>query len=356
MSTVKGQRAGVLAGILAGVVLTCGAAQAQDGFAIQPPSSILIYPKVTNTSDTVIQITNTTNSVTYAHCLYVNADQGLWQVTDFNITLTRQQPTHWLVSLGRPVNPAPPPDYNAGFDPGLIPPVPPGFTGFLICVEVGMDGNPVSANSLIGVATVGEVDTTSSMGKYNAVGIQGCNGSTTCGGTGGSNNGDNVLELNNVEYAACPGGVYLNFESEGGPDIALGAGSDVSTNIALVPCGLDFENLIPTRTVQSVEIRDEFENQTSITSLPVDCYLAEPLSATPPFSGQFSLPSTFGTAIIRPQVGGGDVPVVGVANVLRTASNLSSDTAITNLHFCTDADPPASCVTVNSEIRLSTFR
>jgi len=368
MSTVKGLRAGVMASILAGVALAAGIAQAQ-GFSTERPGSILIFPKVVNTDvNTVIQITNTSNQLTYAHCFYVNGatvnGQPLWQVTDFELALTRQQPTHWGASTGRAVNPV---DSVGGLDPGLVPPIPPGFTGYLVCVETSVDGTPVSANSLIGVATVGAIGDggPNVVSKYNAVGIPGC-GSTLgpCGTDGTANDGDNVLSLDNHEYAACPGGVYVNFESEGGPDPALvnagNTASTVSTNLSLVPCGIDFENLIPETTTIAAQIRDEFETVSSVFPIGVDCYFEDPLSASP-FGGAFTLSSsTFGTAILRPPLGGNGVPVgvpvVGVANVLRTADDGSQDTAATNLHFCTDETAPASCVTVNSEIRLPTFR
>lgn len=363
MSKVKGLRAGLMASILAGAALATGVAQAQ-GVSTERPGSILIFPKVVNDdADTIIQITNTTNSVTYAHCFYVNGDvvngQALWQVTDFGLTLTRQQPTHWAASQGRAVNPL---DSVAGLDPGLVPPVVPGFTGFLTCVEVTSDGTPVSSNSLIGIATVGNVAATpsepSAISKYNAVAIPGCNGDNgPCGPDGEPNSGDNILELNNEEYAACPGGLYLNFQREGGPDPVLD-GSDngpstVSTNISLVPCGIDFENLVPTTTTLTAEVRDEFEARTSVNPINVDCYFESSLGdISPTFTG---IQSEFGTAIIRPQVGSSFPPVLGVANVLRTAGDGSSETAATNLHFCTDPTSPASCDTVDAEIRLPDF-
>jgi hypothetical protein len=365
MSTVKGLRAGAMASILAGVALAAGVAHAQ-GVSTERPGSILIFPKVVNDGiDTVIQVTNTTNSLTYAHCFYVNGDvvngQPLWQVTDFELVLTRQQPTHWAASQGRAVNPL---DDQRGIDPGLVPPVAPGFTGFLTCVETTSDGTPVSGNSLIGAAAVGAVEGAAganAVGKYSAVAIPGCLSSNgPCGSGGTANNGDNVLELNNQEYAQCPGGLYMNFLSEGSSDPVIdGAGnapSTVSTNLSLVPCGVDFENLEPTTTNISVEIRDEFETRSSLSSgINVDCYFDAALG-DPMFTGQFALPTTFGTAILRPQVGTGLPSVLGVANVLRTAGDGTSDTAATNLHFCTDENPPASCVGVDAEIRLPTFR
>lgn len=367
MSKVKGLRAGAMASILAGAaLLAAGAAQAQ-GVSTERPGSILIFPKVVNDNvDTVLQITNTTNSLTYAHCFYVNGDsfngQPLWQVTDFELALTRQQPTHWAASQGRAVNPL---DGQTGLDPGLVPPVVPGFTGFLTCVETLSDGTPVSSNSLIGTAVIGAVSSdpaaANAMSKYNAVAIPGClNAQGPCGATGAPNDGSNVLELNNVEYARCPGGLYMNFQSEGSSDPAIdGAGntpSTVSTNLTLVPCGLDFENLEPTSTNVRVEIRDEFENRTSASSgIDVDCFYESSLG-NPLFSGSFALPTMFGSAIIRPAAGTGLPPVLGVTNVLRTAGDGTSDTAATNLHFCTDASAPASCTGVDTEIRLPTFQ
>jgi len=370
MSKVKGLRAGVMASILAGAALAAGVAQAQ-GVSTERPGSILIFPKVVNDgNDTIVQITNTSNSLTYAHCFYTNGDvvngQPLWQVTDFELVLTRQQPTHWAASQGRAVNPMdnnPGGQSGSGLDPGLVPPVVPGFTGFLTCVEVSVDGAPVSSNSLIGVATVGQVTTdpagTNNVSKYNAVAIPGCNSPEgACGPTGSANDTDNVLQLNDVEYARCPGGLYLNFQSEGSSDPAIdGAGnipSTVSTNLSLVPCGIDFNNLDPTQTTIDVDIRDEFETPSSLSSgIPVDCYFTGSLG-DPTFQSQFSLSTMFGSAILHPFPG--RAPVVGVANVLRTAGDGTSDTAATNLHFCTDASDPAHCVSVDSEITLPTFR
>jgi hypothetical protein len=375
MSTVKGLRAGVVASILAGAALAAGVAGAQ-GASTERPGSILIFPKVVNDgADTIIQITNVDNSMTYAHCFYVNGDtvngQPLWQVTDFELALTRQQPTHWAASQGRAVNPTdnfPPGQDGSGIDPGVVPPVVPGFTGFLTCVETLADGTPVSGNKLIGTATIGTVSETSgNVSKYNAVAIPGCVGPQgPCGSGGTANSGDNVLELNGAEYARCPGGLWLNFQSEGSSDPAIDGAANtpsvVSTNLSLVPCGLDLNNLVPTTTDIYVGVRDEFESFNSFSSgIDVDCYLEAPLSdpqfrlnPAVPATNVFTLPTTFGTAYLRPRVPG-DPPVLGVANVLRTAGDGTSDTAAMNLPFCTDVDPPASCVAVDAEIRLPSF-
>jgi hypothetical protein len=376
MSTEQGLRAGLMVGIMIRMVLLAGTISAQgmvagtaSAFTTERPSSVLIFPKVVNTNpDTIIQITNTGQMMTHAHCFYTDGrvvgGEPAWQVTDFEITLTRQQPTHWSVAQGRPVNPQ---DGLGGLDPGLIPPVSPGFTGFLVCVEVAADGTPVSANSLKGEATVGDITFaggTNGVSKYNAVGIPACGSPQgPCGGDGESNDGDRVLRLDNQEYAACPGGSYLNFIGEGAPDpvieAATGAGSVVSTNLTLVPCGWDFQNLVPETTRVNFAIRNEFEVNLSVNNVPVDCWFSQTLDGPdfgPPFPmSQSGLGTTFGKAIIRPTLNSGRLPVIGVSNTLHTAGDTSSDTAARNLHFCSETLPPSSCVPITSEIRLPEF-
>jgi len=366
MSTVKGLRTVAIAGILGtGLALYAGAASAQ-GFSTERPGSILIFPKVINNGqDTRIQITNTSNSMRNAHCFYTNGasfnGQPLWQVTDFDLVLTRQQPTSWTASAGRPVNPQ---DSQTGLDPGLIPPVADGFTGSLLCVEVDVGGAPVGSNSLIGTATVGTIEgpgigATNVEGQYNAVAIAACNDPQgACGASGGAIDTDNVLSLDNVEYAACPGGSYLNFVSEGiGEDpILSGLGNGpgiVSSNLTMIPCGADFENLVPVSTTLNGQVRDEFELRSSISQFDIDCFLTASLDE-PLFGGAFNRPTTFGSGIITPLSAPGNVPGIGVVTSLWTAADGTSDTAITNLHFCTDE--AADCTTVNSEIRLPNFR
>jgi len=173
-----------------------GAASAEVSSELS--GSILVFPKVlaNGTRDTIILISNTSNTVVRAHCFYVNAslrdpeqpegplNPRLWLEVDFDLLLTKQQPTHWVVSEGRLVNPLDPPcgyfgvclggpnvggqcqttidcpdsacsniDCNgAGFDPGRIPPVVPDFEGELKCVEVDLSGAPISGNHLKGEA------------------------------------------------------------------------------------------------------------------------------------------------------------------------------------------------------------
>jgi len=209
-------------------------------------ASILVFPKVIadGTRDTIIQITNTSNNMRHAHCFYVNGaptvpgvpvcdpstpgclNPPLWTEIDFDIWLTRQQPTHWVVSRGRLFEPrdatcrtdscdpattggptvSSPQAFadccDAGIDPGRVPPVPPDFTGELKCIEVDASGFPVPGNALKGEATL-EDPRTGDVSKYNAIGIKGFD----------TNNMDGTLCLGGgvtnecptgAEYEACP--------------------------------------------------------------------------------------------------------------------------------------------------------
>ena len=156
-------------------------------------ASILIYPEIIvgGIRDTTVQIVNTGNSAEHARCFYVNyagtcSSTGTPCVTandcsdcvqgsvatEFNINLSRQQPTVWVASQGR------------ASGTSLVPPMTAPFYGELVCVEVNAAGTPTSGNRLIGEATV--VDTSSGdVAKYHAAGLQGLD----------TNDGDNALCL-----------------------------------------------------------------------------------------------------------------------------------------------------------------
>src|SRR4029453_4710170 len=316
---------------------------------------------------------NASNSVTYVKCFYTDGrsigGQPIWQITDFELVLTRQQPTHWAVSRGRAVFPWPLDTdvQTSGLDPGLIPPVPPGFTGSLVCVETDVEGRPWSGNSLKGEATIGDITQlggTNNVSKYNAIGIPACVGPNgPCGVNGGTNDSDNVLRLDGVQDAKVPGGQDLNFSAEGASDPAIDSNGNtpsvVSTNLTAVPCGFDFENLVPLSTRITLQIRNEFEERLSVNNLPLTCWFSETLDG-PGFGPPFVTPigglgSTVGKAIVRPVGGSRLPPVLAVQNVLHTAGDLSSDTAAFNLPFCIEESAPSLCVPFVSEIRLPTI-
>lgn len=283
--------------LFAGVGLAPVAVRAES--TTERSSSILIFPKIVydGSRDTFIQISNTSNSMVHAHCFYVDATpicigsgdclagtcsgrcEPQWQEVDFNIWLTKQQPTHWTASTGRFTNPADQPcDRNvpnyecdgAGIDPGRIPPVagfP--FQGELRCIEVDQSGAPISGNHLKGEATILSTDGDAS--KYNAVGIL---------GEPFTNDGDNTLCLgggvsdecpNGAEYQGCGQRAVLNHFAGGADNPIFGPTSTVDTEVTLVPCRADYERQEPTRIVVQFVAFNELEQRFS-ASTTVDCW------------------------------------------------------------------------------------
>jgi hypothetical protein len=316
-------------------VVTASAARAD--VTTEKGASILIFPKVLadGTFDTVIQIANTGNSMVHAHCFYVAAQLANSQThlpcrvpssvcvpecseTDFDIWLTKQQPTHWVVSKGRSFNPTDNYTGNldgAGFDPGLVPaegcdgmsnPCGSPFQGELKCVEVSETDEPITGNHLKGEATLEAVQSAAGNGinnpgatkgdlaKYNAIGILGNPDATPS---------SNVLPLDGNTYDACPSRLIVNHFSSGASDpvvdaaTAIGATgftgvtSSVSTELTLVPCQEDLENQNFTKQTLDFTVYNEFEQPFS-TSTTVNCYLSTELtnidSGTSPARSIFS--------------------------------------------------------------------
>ncbi len=288
MRTIQGVRAGWLLGALVGSLVVVGAARA-DVYT-ERPGSILIFPKVVRdgTRDTTIKLTNTNNLVEHVHCFYVNGAPGrsgapLCSEVDFDLTLTRQQPTHWTVGSGRgTIQGEPFGADGTGFDPGLIPPVPTPFTGSLVCYEVDVNGTPISNNRLKGEAVL-----TSNIGgdvsQYNAVAVPALT----------QDNNPSNLDLNNTEYGSCPAALRLEAIPDGSFDPAISAygaaglcvggatpgaicttasdcsggtcppSSSVVTNLTFVPCSLDLRNGTTATTTLQFTVWDEFETQLS---------------------------------------------------------------------------------------------
>jgi hypothetical protein len=131
-------RSGWRLGALCAAALWCAAAgRAAADIASDHPAAILVFPKLlvesTGGLDTLVRISNVSQSPINVYCFYVNATpecpldlegetscfpnkrqcfgefqgtlvfsecQPKWQETDFLIRLTREQPTGWLVSKG----------------------------------------------------------------------------------------------------------------------------------------------------------------------------------------------------------------------------------------------------------------
>ena len=354
-------RVGLIAAALVGLAI--GGAQAQ--VTTEKSSSILVFPKViaNGTADTVIQITNTSNSMVHAHCFYVNGaltfpdlppgpiNPPLWTEVDFDIWLTKQQPTHWVVSAGRLVNAADQPCSNkaqvdeataggifaggfygcndAGLDPGRVPPVVEYFTGELKCIEVDPSGAPLSGNHLKGEATTTEFNvcdpgdpldptdgfcnlqesttctsnadcdqTITDVAKYNALGVIGNE----------NNDGDNVLCLggepseecpNGAEYDACPQFWIANHFAEGAPNPTVDDGY-VDTKWTIVPCTQNFETQAPETVTIFIETWNEFEQAFS-SFATVTCWDELHLDEINPVTfGYDALGTSFAQSRLRP--------------------------------------------------------
>lgn len=298
-------------GVITSLVLVTAVCARAD-VTIQNGASILIFPKVVfdssglqtggHPTNTIIQISNKSNSLVFAHCFYVNAvpmdptqppnpftNPAQWQEVDFDIALTRQQPTHWVVSLGRRPGPLAPmcgptnsSCNDAGFDPGVsagsfVPPVSDPFTGELKCIEVDSTGAPLNGNHLKGEATLLTTDDNDAS-KYDAIGILGLNTDS------GPNNGDNVLCLGGgvsplcptgAEYNACPQTVLFESFAERAAEPVLTAlgerSTQVRTQLTLVPCTENFEQQMPTPVTVQFLITNEFESTFS-TSTTFTCW------------------------------------------------------------------------------------
>ncbi|HUI24888.1 MAG TPA: hypothetical protein VL403_02295 [Candidatus Kryptonia bacterium] len=338
MSTKKGLRRWAVLAAASGMVAVAAAAARADVVADQA-AAIIIFPKIevdartnpapmTGNIDTIVQVTNTSNSVARARCFYVRASslcvggtaEGTvcttddncggghctpqWQERDFQLFLTKRQPLEWRASQGLlsqcppsianpedPVNGCPenriplsggrvaqnqaggPPQDNGDT---FVPPTEDQFVGELKCVEVNaVDETPIDLNDLKGEATivrtaaVGAVD----VRKYNAIGIQsaaspdGDPSTLTIGGPG-------------AEYNACPNVIILDhfFDSNGGTGVTTHAGSNpvsagVATNLVVVPCSEDFltQNAHFGDATLQFLIYNEFEQRFS-TSTRVSCY------------------------------------------------------------------------------------
>ena len=287
-----------LCGVLGSVLALASVTRAEVSTDVS--GSVLVFPKVVfgpfNTEsemnpslirDTVIQIANTGNNMVHAECFYVNAQvvngKPIWQITDFTIWLTRQQPTHWVVSEGRSINPSDSPGSDgAGIDPGAIPPVPEGFEGELKCVEVDASGTPFGGNNLKGETLIRSA--TGDVSKSNAIAIL-ANPDLVPGDP------PNALTLDNSdnhdgEFNACPNTWLLDHFVDGDPNPVIqevnptwcmGSECPIRTFLTLVPCTQDFENDVPASVTVQFAITNELEQNFS-ASETVTCWLTTRLA------------------------------------------------------------------------------
>ena len=379
-------------------VVTASAARAD--VTTETGASILIFPKVlaNGTFDTVIEIANTGNSLVFAHCFYVNAPLenvvthlpctvpssacvAACNETDFDIVLTKQQPTHWVVSQGRDVVSRSVDSLyswnmnEAGFAPGLVPPegcdvssdptCPSPFQGELKCIEVSETDEPLAGNHLKGEATIVAVQTAAGndinhpgategdISAYSAIGIASLPDASPS---------SNVLLLDGNTYEACPARLIVDHVASGADDPILDGvasfntayesmTSSVSTELTLVPCNEDLEDQIFTTQTLDIAVYNEFETRFS-TSTSVSCYLSLELtnidSATNPqrsiFASNALLQTLTAHTEITPAVNSAQHAVIGVID--RAVTVTSSGTSVTaraayDLHTQGDQIPAA---------------
>ncbi len=310
--------------------------RASADIASDHPAAILVFPKLlvdtANGLDTVVRIANVSDSPLNVLCYYVNvtprcsipggscfpsalscqAEVGgqifigncepQWQPTDFNIRLTQEQPTGWLVSEGQAVNcrfidgvcsqdgatpcqrdtqcgvgnrcvrpPCLPLDGGplgrtgpgGQVNEGAIP-LSPGdpFIGELKCIAVDETLAPVARNDLIGTALIGRLESGPTaeieIAGYNAIGIP---------AIPGAGNRDNTLVLGgpagSAEYEGCPNILILDHYFDGAVDPILAnvCEGDGTCSISGVACASDadcIENLcaMDRCTVTGTECQD----------------------------------------------------------------------------------------------------
>jgi hypothetical protein len=295
-------------GAIVGIWLTSAVVGVDAQVSTEESASIIVFPKVITDGswDTTIQIANGANRPTYATCHYVNGqltfpdqppgplNEPLWAGIDFTIALGRQQPTHWVASRGRTPQPtsgvcdAMSADCDAaGLVPGRIPPVPEGFTGELVCIEVDASGAPWTGNGLSGVATLTHL-ATGEVVKYPAVGLAGFPANDADGRLclGGEPSTDCPL---GAEYAACPSTWIVSHPSD--YDDRTVDGSASRTRLTVVPCTQSLDDQIPGQITLQFQAVNELEMTFSATTT-VQCW------------GDFDLADV--SAIFDRDVAGGD--------------------------------------------------
>lgn len=315
-----------LSGVLAAVLMV---APARAEVSADLSGTILVFPKVVwdGTRDTIIQIANTSNSMVHVRCFYTNArtrtggpvsssNPRICQLTDFELWLTKQQPTHWVVSQGRPVDPTDSfGEDGYGLDAGSVPPVPQGFEGELRCVQTDASGIPFAGNNLKGEAVLRSRN--GDVSKYNAVailasGLVSDDAAITLDNplipdiTGEANSCHNALLLDH--FVENPAGAQESDESP-----------FVTTELTLVPCSADYENVIPSRVTVQFEITDEMEITFS-ASTTVDCWLNSTLRDISPIFTVVGTGGSVGTMFTKVKPVNLHGGVIGVAEETHRAS------------------------------------
>ena len=310
--------------LLAGLVTAPGA---RGDVTSDESGTLIIFPKVVSdgSRDTLIQLSNRTNSFVHVHCFYINAsgscslttgqsceidadcptnEQCIRQcnATNFELALTAQQPVQWRVSTGRlttiPSAPCRPgqncqctvdpsgqlvcPGMLIGQDnASFVPPVGTQFLGELKCYQMDGNGDPFPGNALKGTATIEDV-TSAQISEYNALTV------AANADTGNGLNSDKELRLNWTGTGAgelnyCPASLVFTANAEGVTDTFTGA--TISTELTLVPCSELLEENLPAPVRVRFVGYNEFEQPLSIEAFSFDCFLNRRLADLPVSGG-----------------------------------------------------------------------
>ncbi len=336
-------------GVAAAALLLAGPLAAQT-VTTDRPAGYIVFPKIVSdpsgafsngvASDTVVQITNTSENRVLAHCFYVDGttrcnngasvidpdgacrtsadctNGGLCTLSscagiDFDVPLTPNQPVGWTVSAGvqlggvcvggplsgQPCDPSASNNCNCQALDLRVPPLAPGiFFGELKCVEIDPDatgsdiGNPINANDLIGTASIYNVSAAPAavdVRSYNAIGIQAVSSDRTV-------QTDSTMQLGGAgaEYAGCPAQLILNHFFDG----AVVDGATVGTDVTFVPCSETPDgDTVAAPTQLQFLVYNEFEQRFSAGS-SVSCFREVRLSNIDRRLGQ-ELTSVFNVAV-----------------------------------------------------------
>lgn len=326
------------------IALGTGAAQAQ--VSSESSASILVFPKIVydGSRDTLVQIVNVANSEVHAYCWYVNGaptfpDQPagplnppIWSMVDFALTLTHDQPTSFVASRGRPNDPtdplcdfflSPPSQvldcYGAGFDPGIVPPLPDGFTGELRCVETDASGFPINGNHLTGEAAL--VDAVSGDAtRYGALGVRGAL----------DNDGDGQLRLGD-EYDGCPQSLVFGQQTDGSEDPQLGSGSTVENVLTLTACSIDYLSQVPERVTVTFEVTNDLAQRLT-TSQSIEGWTTTSLSDL----GPVFTAAVLGAPVAQTRIRTAQLSTSGILGVVEEVHHASDgrvSAAATNVHM-----------------------
>lgn len=309
-------------------LLSVGAAVAE--VPNERPGSLLLFPKVVNTATrtTVIELSSTNNLIETVRCYYVDPE---CRSIDFDLFLTRQQPTSWRVESGRSFK------QSGGFFPGLIPPVPFPFVGALVCASV----DPGAAHTVIlrtdklkGRATLEDTGG-GNESIYNGIPVHSQVGDGTP---------DNIASLDGDEFEECPADLHLDtFARAPAPDPVIGENGTVSTGLTLMSCDLDLERNSGGSFNLLYKKINEFEQPISKNSSGKCLYFA---SLDDIFGSDVDI-TPYTAVSVRATDGGAPTGVVGIAEYFHIDVSPPSPRAATaarTLHDVTEEYPSTEIV------------